>query len=151
MKRAYWAILGVASVLGASAGMPPRAVAGRASISCKMRFNTTSWSAIYKRVRGTGRVTCSNGTAMNVKIFAQGIGLTAGKSNVRGGVGTFTGVYSIDQVLGSYAQGEANAGMGNSGSVQVLTKGTVSLALSGSGHGIDLGISVGKFTISKAG
>lgn len=142
-------MLGLASLLVAGAAIPPRAVAARASIHCKMRFNTTSWSAIYQRVNGTGTVTCSNGTSMHVKIFAQGVGLTAGRSNVRNGVGTFTGVRSIDDVLGSYAQGEANAGLLKSDSVQVLTKGTVSLALSGSGHGIDLGISVGKFTISR--
>ncbi len=150
MKRAYLSILGVASLLGVSAVIAPRAAADRASITCKMHFDTTSWSAIYKRVKGTGRVTCSDGTSMHVRIFAQGVGLTAGKSNITNGVGTFTGVHSIREVLGSYAQGEANAGMVNSGSVQVLTKGTVSLALSGSGHGIDLGISVGKFTISRA-
>jgi hypothetical protein len=31
----------------------------------------------------------------------------------------------------------------------VLTKGTTSLALSGTGQGINLGVSVGKFTISR--
>lgn len=150
MKGAYLPLLGLVSLLGVSAVIPPRAMADRASINCKMRFDTTSWSAIYKRVNGTGRITCSNGASMNVKIFAQGVGLTAGKSNITNGMGTFTGVHSIGEVLGSYAQGEANAGMVHSGSVQVLTKGTVSLVLSGSGHGIDLGVSVGKFTISKA-
>ena len=150
MKRSYLPMLGLASLLAVSAVIPPRAMADRASINCKMRFNTTSWSVIYKRMSGTGRVTCSNGTSMNVKIFAQGVGLTAGKSNIRNGIGTFTDVHSIDDVLGSYVQGEANAGMLISGSAQVLTKGTVSLALSGSGHGIDLGISAGKFTISRA-
>jgi hypothetical protein len=86
---------------------------------------------------------------MRVKISAESIGLTAGKSRINNGVGTFTDVHTIDDVLGSYAQGEANAGLVNSGSVQVLTKGTVSLELSGSGQGVDLGVSVGKFTISR--
>jgi hypothetical protein len=31
----------------------------------------------------------------------------------------------------------------------VLTKGTVSLALAGTGEGVNLGVSVGKFTISR--
>ncbi|MHB8387268.1 hypothetical protein [Metallibacterium sp.] len=75
---------------------------------------------------------------MHVKITAQGVGLTAGKSRIDNGVGTFTDVHTIDDVLGSYAQGEVNAGPVKSGSAQVLTKGTVSLALAGSGQGIDL-------------
>ena len=46
--------------------------------------------------------------------------------------------------------GEASAGVVKSGTAQVLTKGTVSLALAGAGEGVDLGISFGKFTISQA-
>ncbi|EQD71166.1 hypothetical protein B1B_04608, partial [mine drainage metagenome] len=91
--------------------------------------------AIHKHVDDTGLVTCTNGTSMHVKITAQGVGLTAGKSRIDNGVGTFTDVHTIDDVLGSYAQGEVNAGLVKSGSAQVLTKGTVSLALAGSGLG----------------
>ena len=57
---------------------------------------------------------------------------------------------STDQLFGSYAQGEANAGLVKSGTAQVLTKGTSTLALSGAGEGVDLGISFGKFTITRA-
>jgi hypothetical protein len=38
-----------------------------------------------------------------------------------------------------------------SGTAQVLSKGTVSLALSGVGQGINLGIAGSKFTISREG
>lgn len=149
MKKRYLPILGLASVLAASAMIPQQALAARSTLACKMRFNTTSRSIIYKEMNGTGVVTCSNGTSMRVKISAQAVGLTAGRSRINNGVGTFTDVHSIGDVLGSYVQGEANAGMLKSRSVQVLTKGTVSLELSGAGQGIDLGISVGKFTISR--
>jgi hypothetical protein len=150
MKKFYLPMLGVATLFVAGSMIPRQALAAPATINCKMHFMTKSWSIIYKQMAGTGLVTCSNGTAMHVKIFAQGVGLTAGKSRINNGVGTFTDVYSIHNVLGSYVQGEANGGMGKSGSVQVLTKGTVSLMLSGSGRGIDLGVSISKFTISKA-
>lgn len=149
MKTRYLPLLGLASILAVSAMVPPYALAAGRTIDCKMRFSTSSWSAIYKQMKGTGTVTCSNGAAMRVRISAQSVGLTAGRSRINNGVGKFTDVHSIDDVLGSYAQGEANAGLMKSGSVQVLTKGTVSLALSGSGRGIDLGVSVGKFTISR--
>ena len=46
--------------------------------------------------------------------------------------------------------GSANAALVKGGTAQVLTKGTVSLALAGAGEGVDLGISFGKFTISRA-
>jgi hypothetical protein len=53
-------------------------------------------------------------------------------------------------VLGTYAQGDASIGAGKSGTAQVLTKGTVSLALAGAGEGIDIGVSVGGFSITPA-
>lgn len=149
MKTRYLPILGLASVVAASAMVAPCAMAAGRAMDCNMRFTTTSWSAIYKQMEGTGTVTCANGTSMRVKISAESVGLTAGKSRINNGIGKFTDVHSIREVLGSYAQAEASAGMMKSGSVQVLTKGTVSLALSGSGRGIDLGVSVGKFTISR--
>jgi hypothetical protein len=125
-------------------------VATAAPIECKMRFSISGWSLIYKRSSGTGVVTCNDGTTMNVKISAHGGGLTAGKSRIDGGLGKFTGVHKASDVLGTYAQADASAGALKSGTAQVMTKGTVSLALSGAGEGIDLGVSIGGLKISKA-
>jgi len=61
----------------------------------------------------------------------------------------FSDVHQISDVLGDYAQGGAHAGVVKSASGQVLTKGTVSLALAGTGEGVNLGVDVGKFTISR--
>lgn len=149
MKQRYFPILIAAGLCAAAMMSPQQVMAAGHPLECKMQFKTTSWSMIYKKMKGTGLVSCTNGTSMRVRISAESVGLTAGKSRINHGIGRFTDVHSIDDVLGSYAQGEANAGAVKSGSVQVLTKGTVSLALSGSGQGIDLGISVGKFTISR--
>ncbi|HUW98650.1 MAG TPA: hypothetical protein VMV40_07385 [Acidiferrobacter sp.] len=137
------------TILAAILMIPQYASAAGANLACKMHYKTTSWSAIYKHAEGAGIVTCANGSSMHVKITEEGIGLTAGKSRIDNGVGTFTDVHHIRDVLGSYVQGEANAGLVKSSSAQVLTKGTVSLALAGLGQGIDLGVSVGKFTISQ--
>jgi hypothetical protein len=125
-------------------------VASAAPVECKMSFNISGWSLIYKHSSGTGKISCSDGTRMNVKITANGGGLTAGKSKIEGGIGKFSGVNSISEIPGVYAQADASAGAIKSGTAQVLTKGTVSLALSGSGQGIDLGVSIGGMSISKA-
>jgi hypothetical protein len=117
---------------------------------CEMRFNLTGWAAIYKHAEGNGVISCDNGESMNVNIVAVGGGLTAGKYRVEDGKGKFSDVSNLTELLGSYAQGEANAGVVKSGTAQVLTKGTVSLALAGKGEGVDIGVSFGKFTISRA-
>jgi hypothetical protein len=116
---------------------------------CEMRFSVTGWAAIYKHAEGSGTITCNNGKTFKVNIVAVGGGLTAGKYHVNDGKGKFSEVSDTSQLFGDYAQGEANAGVIKSGSAQVLTKGTVSLALAGAGEGVDIGISFGKFTITR--
>ena len=120
-----------------------------AAVDCKLRFTMSGWSVFYKRADGTGTITCNNGQSMGVKLSARGGGLTAGKSTIRAGVGEFSGVQSINDVLGSYASAEAHAGAVKSAKGQVVTKGEVSLALSGTGDGWDLGVAFGKFTIKR--
>ena len=120
-----------------------------AAIDCELKFSMSGWSIFYKRADGTGTITCNNGQSMAVKLSARGGGLTAGKSTIRNGMGEFSSVQSIDDVLGSYASAEAHAGAVKSAKGQVVTKGEVSLALSGTGDGWDLGIAFGKFTIKK--
>jgi len=134
--------------IAVAAGVPTPARAD-AELDCKLSFDLTTWSAIYKHAEGSGTVSCEDGSSMRVKISANGVGLTAGKSHVSNGRGKFTDVYKVSDVLGDYAQAEAHAGVVKSGTAQVLTKGTVSLALAGDGEGVNLGIDVGKFTISR--
>ena len=136
--------------LGSIAVYPLHARAeGSADLDCKLRFSLTSWSAIYKHSEGSGVVTCANGESMRVRIAAKGAGLTVGKSQINGGSGHFTDVRQMSDVLGSYAQAGAHAGAGKAGSAQVLTKGNVSLALAGSGEGVNLGIDIGEFTLTR--
>lgn len=65
------------------------------------------------------------------------------------GTGTFSEVSNIDELFGKYASVEAHAGMVGSSAAQVVTKGTTSLAFSGTGKGIDLGLTFGQFDIEK--
>jgi hypothetical protein len=134
--------LAVLSALGTTA-----AHAAAATVSCKLTFTMSGWSAFYKTASGTGTIKCSNGQSKSVKLSAKGGGLTVGKSTIEDGHGEFSGVNSIDELLGSYVAAEAHAGAVKSAKAQVMTKGEVSLALSGTGRGWDLGIAFGKLTI----
>lgn len=120
----------------------------RAETSCRMTFELKGWSAIYKTAHGDGRITCDNGQAASVRIEAKGGGLTFGKSEIRNGIGRFSGVRSIDTVFGSYASASAEAGAVRAAEARALTKGNVSLALSGNGHGFDLGVAFEDFKIT---
>jgi len=118
-------------------------------LSCSMHFSMRGWSAFYKHSTGTGTIRCSNGQSMNVKIDAKGGGFTFGKSEITDGVGKFSGVHDIRDLLGGYATGEASAAAGKAAKAQVVTKGPVSLALTGKGRGVELGVSFGSFVISE--
>jgi hypothetical protein len=117
-------------------------------LDCKLRFDLSSWSLIYKHVSGRGVVTCNDGKSMKVKLEANGGGLSVGSSRVDDGNGVFTALHSIDEVPGTYADVNAHSVL-KSGDAQVLTKGVVSLAIAGVGHGVEMGITVGELTISK--
>ena len=150
MKHPYLAGAVLASVVSMAMGLPRAATAAEADLDCKLKFSLTGWSLIYKHAEGSGVVTCANGKSMPVKVEAHGGGITVGKSHIDNGTGKFTDVRKIEDVLGTYAQGDASIGAGKSGTAQVLTKGTVSLALAGAGEGIDIGVSVGGFSIEPA-
>ena len=135
---------------GALATVPATpAHAAEANVKCHLEFSLSGWSILYKHAEGSGTVRCDNGQQAPVKISVVGGGLTAGKYRIDHGTGDITHVRSIDDVFGSYAQAGAEAGVVKSGTVQVLTKGTTSLALAGHGEGVNLGVSVGRFTISR--
>ncbi|GAP66210.1 hypothetical protein MBSD_n1513 [Mizugakiibacter sediminis] len=121
-----------------------------AEADCELHFSLHGWSVLYKRAEGRGRVVCDNGQSMSVRIRVEGGGLTVGKHVIDDGRGKFSGVHDIREVLGAYAGAEAHAGAVKGGAAQVLTKGPVSLALSGSGRGWDLGIAFGRFEITAA-
>lgn len=142
-------VAGLATAL-ALALPAPAARAASPDINCRMDYHLTGWSLIYKHTTGTGVVSCDNGATMPVKLSARAVGLTAGKWHIDNGVGRFTDVHEIHEVLGNYAQANANAALVKSAEAQVLTKGTVSLALAGGGEGVALGVDVGTLHINPA-
>jgi hypothetical protein len=134
--------LAVLSVAGSTG-----AYAADAKVSCKLSFSMKGWSAFYKTASGSGTIKCSNGQSRAVKLTAKGGGLTVGKSSIEDGHGEFSDATGLEELLGSYVAAEAHAGAVKSSQAQVMTKGEVSLALSGTGRGWDLGIAFGKLTI----
>ena len=124
--------------------MPARAT------TCHLTFSLQGWSAFYKTSHGSGRIRCDNGQVRTVAIRTVGGGATIGRSAISGR-GDFSPVGNLRELYGDYANAEAHAGVGPSSAAQVVTKGTVSLALAGRGRGIDLGFAFGRFTIAPAG
>lgn len=114
-----------------------------------MTFTMKGWSAFYKTASGTGHIKCNNGQSFTVKLDVKGGGLSVGKSVIEKGKGQFSDIASTDELFGSYVAAEAHAGAVKSAKATVMTKGEVSLALSGVGRGWDLGVDFGKLTISR--
>lgn len=118
--------------------------------TCDMTFTLEGWSVFYRRAHGHGVVRCDNGQHADVRLETRGGGVTFGRDKIIGGSGCFSPVADITELFGNYANAEAHAGMGVSVGAQVVTKGPVSLVLSGSGNGVDLGFAFGRFTIEPA-
>ena len=120
---------------------------------CRMSFELSSKSFFYKKGNGSGTITCENGQTATVKITAKGGGISFGKSKIADGAGVFSEVGDISVLFGSYGQAEAHAGVGDDKSTgaNAMTKGKVSLALTGKGEGWNVGFAFGKFTIKPTG
>lgn len=149
-KRTFGLTAAMLVCAGALTGLPATdAQAGSAPVKCHLTYSLAGWSAIYQHAEGRGHIRCDNGESAAVSINMHGGGLTAGKFHVTG-TGDISNVYGIKDVFGSYAQAGASAGVVRSGTAQVLTKGTTSIALSGTGEGINLGLAVDKFDIEPS-
>jgi hypothetical protein len=140
----------IVAVLGfglAATSAAPALAAGQTK--CVMKFSMKGWSAFYKTSKGEGTITCDNGEKAAVTVKLTGGGLTFGKSEMKDATGTFSEVGKLADLLGSYGSAEAEAGAVKSSTAQALTKGEVSLGITGTGEGWNLGVSGSKFTIEK--
>ena len=140
-------VMAMAVLLAAAAVAPQARAAG--NIDCELRYNLTGWSAFYKTASGSGTISCDNGASFPVTISAKGGGLTVGRTTITDGRGRFTGAYSLNDLVGTYAAAEVHASASKATDAQVMTKGDVSLALAGTGRGWSLGVGFGKFVIER--
>lgn len=143
MKRFRFLTLVTAVTLGA-----PSALAG-AWTDCQLDYALESWAVFYKETRGSGEVRCSNGQRASVRLRARGGGLALGVSEIAGGRGRFSRVRDIAEVFGVYARAGVGAAAGSAAASLVSTKGDVSLAMSGTGRGVELGIAFGSLEIAR--
>ena len=116
---------------------------------CTMKYNLKGWSAFYKTAGGAGMIRCDNGQKANVRLSVRGGGLTAGKTEIRDGMGYFSPVSSINELFGGYDSASAGAAAGKAATAQAMIKDNIRLSLTGTGKGIELGVAVGRFTITK--
>lgn len=138
-------------VLAAAASSSKTAADDSPKKNCDMTYTLKGWSAVYKTAKGEGSITCTNGETAQVEIDVKGGGLTFGKTEIYNGKAEISGVRTISDIYGSYASAAAHAGVVKAGAVEVMTKGTVSLALAGTGEGVDVGVDFSKFTINRVG
>jgi hypothetical protein len=145
--KAHLSIIMLALLAGAFGLAASAGAAEKSETVCRMHFSLEGWSIFYQTAKGTGTITCENGQSAEVTLDVKGGGITAGVTDIKDGIGRFSAVSDISELFGPYVKAEAHAGIEKSATAQVLTKGTVSLALSGVGEGVDLGIAFGRLTI----
>ena len=121
----------------------------RGTTTCTMKYNLKGWSAFYKTASGAGSIRCDNGQKAAVRLSVKGGGLTAGKTEIRDGTGYFSEVASINELFGRYDAASAGAAAGKAASATALIKDNIHLTLAGTGRGVELGVSLGRFTITK--
>jgi|ETNmetMinimDraft_26_1059896.scaffolds.fasta_scaffold91600_2 hypothetical protein len=147
--RSWWPLLlGTTALIAASSIALGEDRYDPEMIQCEIIFNIKGWSLFVKSARGEGTISCDNGQGAEVEIRSMGGGLSVGKSEMIGAHGKFTRVRDIKDLFGSFVEAEAHAGATKSGSASVLTKGDISLAVTGAGQGMNLGATIGSFTIS---
>jgi len=133
--------LGLALLLPASDAL--------ALTSCQMDFGLRGWSFIYRHSSGTGTVTCENGQSAEVQLTLHAGGFTAGKFDILNGRGKFSDVKDISEIFGTYLVASGHAGATKAVSGWAMTRGEISLAISGDGRGWTLGADIGGFTIKR--
>jgi hypothetical protein len=116
---------------------------------CRMNFELRGWSFVYRNANGTGTVTCGNGQSADVRLTLHAGGFTAGKFDILNGQGAFSEVKDISEIFGTYVVASGHAGATKAVSGWAMTKGEVSLAISGEGRGWTLGGDIGGFTIKR--
>ena len=117
-------------------------------LACTVTFGLSTQAVPNKPSEGSGVVTCDDGPSLRVHIAARGTGLDDATSMVGGASGTFTRVYSVAEVLGTFT--DADVARTGTDDAQILSKDRVTLTLSGGNGHADLGSGVSEFVLTRA-
>lgn len=124
------------------------AAPAHAETTCRLQYEASGGGYFVKRTAGSGTIRCDNGQTLAVDIVSRGGGLTFGHTDISDGLGEFTPVDDIHELLGAYTEAEVSAGSGRrAGKSQIMKKGPIRLKLTGKGSGRTLGLAFGKFHI----
>lgn len=135
------------SVVAAFFGLSSASADAGSLTSCTMTYKLSGWSFVYKQYDGIGNISCSNGQRAQVALASKSVGFTIGKSEIEG-TAAFSEVKNLNEIYGSFVALEGHAGATKSVDGQILTRGEISLYLSGKGRGIDIGVTLGALKIS---
>jgi hypothetical protein len=145
MNDKFFRILAMLSLVGIGLAWAGPAAA-EPMTSCTMTYKMSGFSLVYKQYDGIGNISCRNGQRAQVTLASKSIGFTIGKSEIEG-TGVFSDVRNLNEIYGSFAAFEGHMGATKSVDGQLLTRGEISLVLTGKGRGIDIGVTLGALTI----
>jgi hypothetical protein len=145
MRRSSW-VLGVVLLMVMPALAQEKA---DAKIHCKITFDMAGWAFIYRKADGSGTISCSNGDSFDVVLEQRGLGLAAGKGEIKGARGVFSPVEKTEEVLGTYIGETASAGAGDGDAAGAFVKGSLALAVSGQGDLKGLSAGGARLTIKR--
>jgi len=116
--------------------------ADRIMLECSLKFSVTSWAEEKKMGSGVGKITCSDGENVQVRVRVRSEGITGGKSSIGSAHGSFSPVIRLSDLMGNYLAGEGKSGPG-----QVMRKPRdVTVTLGGN----ELGLTFSEFEIYRA-
>lgn len=114
----------------------------RIMLECHIKFSVTSWAEEKNMGSGVGKIHCSDGENIQVRVRVKGEGIKGGKSVIGSAHGSFSPVIRLSDLMGNYVAGE-----GKSGDGQVMSKvNKVTVTLGGN----ELGLTFTDFEIYRA-
>jgi len=100
--------------------------AERIMLECHMKYSVTSWAVDKKMGTGVGKIHCSDGENIQVRVRVWSDGITGGDSVIHSAYASFSPAIRLSDLLGNYGAGEGKSDTG-----QVMTKPSAKVTLGG--------------------
>ena len=96
------------AIVGLS-GFGPARAGDRIMLECHVKFSVTSWAVEKKMGSGVGKIQCSDGENVQVRVRVKAEGITGGKSHIGSAYGSFSPVIRLSDLMGNYIAGEGKS------------------------------------------